>query len=181
MSRRVTAGQSQSLNPDDAYADPAATRKTTCSACSLLVNSNANRTATPAFGSSCASSISGANRRSGKLGLVKTPPDFWLMATTDWRTKNLSIFFWRAGGILMTRLADALSARPTLHTGLEQVNLRGAKLAIALKSKNAFYHLHGTHTRNWRTPPMQNDMPCTFKQMVKPLLQVSGAPEMKRL
>ncbi|MBI2724813.1 MAG: type II toxin-antitoxin system HipA family toxin [Polaromonas sp.] len=112
-----------------------------------------------------------------KLVFVKTLLAFWIMAATDGHAKNFSIFLERGGGYRMTPLYDVLSAWPIIGNGPNQVSPRRAKLAMALRSKNAHYNLQEIHTRHWQTLAQQSGVPNAFDSMVALVLQVPGALE----
>ena len=102
---------------------------------------------------------------------------FWLLAATDGHAKNFSIFLERGGSYRMTPLYDVLSAWPIIGNGPNQVSLRRAKLAMALRGKNAHYHLHEIHTRHWQRLAQQCGVPDAFDHMVALVLQVPDALE----
>jgi len=110
-----------------------------------------------------------------KLVFVKTLLAFWIMAATDGHAKNFSIFLERGGGFRMTPLYDVLSAWPIIGNGPNQVSPRRAKLAMALRGKNAHYHLHEIRTRHWEALARQSGVPGAFDQMVALVLQVPDA------
>ena len=112
-----------------------------------------------------------------KLVFVKAQLAFWLMAATDGHAKNFSIFLERGGGFHMTPLYDVLSVWPIIGTGANQLSPRRAKLAMALRSKNAHYHLHEIHTQHWQTLAQQSGVPDAFDHMVALVLQVPDALE----
>jgi serine/threonine-protein kinase HipA len=120
---------------------------------------------------------SGNNADTDKLTFIKSQLAFWLMAATDGHAKNFSIFLERGGGFHMTPLYDVLSAWPIMGTGPNQVHPRRAKLAMALRSKNAHYHLHEIHTRHWQTLAQQSGVPGAFDQMLALVQRVPDALE----
>lgn len=100
---------------------------------------------------------------------------FWLLAATDGHAKNFSIFLERGGGYRMTPLYDVLSAWPIIGKGPNQISPRRAKLAMALRSRNAHYYLHEIQTRHWQALALQSGVPDAFDQMVGLVLQVPDA------
>ena len=112
-----------------------------------------------------------------KLVFVKAQLAFWLMAATDGHAKNFSIFLERGGDFHMTPLYDVLSAWPIIGNGSNQVSPRRAKLSMALRGKNAHYHLHEINTRHWQALAQQSGVPGAFDQMVALVLQVPHALE----
>ena len=112
-----------------------------------------------------------------KLVFIQAQLAFWLMAVTDGHAKNFSIFLQRGGGYRLTPLYDVLSAWPIIGTGPNEIHPRRAKLAMALRGKNAHYHLHEIHTRHWQQLAQQSGVPGAFEQMVALVLQVPHALE----
>lgn len=87
---------------------------------------------------------------------------FWLMAATDGHAKNFSIFLERGQGYRMTPLYDVLSAWPIIGHGPNQIPFKRAKLAMALRAKNAHYHLHEIQTRHWEVLARQAGVPFAY-------------------
>lgn len=118
-----------------------------------------------------------SNARADSLQFALVQLAFWIMAATDGHAKNFSIFLERRGGYRMTPLYDVLSAWPIIGNGPNQVSPQRAKLAMALRSKNAHYHLQEIHTRHWQTLAQQSGVPHAFDSMVALVLQVPDALE----
>jgi serine/threonine-protein kinase HipA len=119
----------------------------------------------------------GSNAHADVLHFAQVQLAFWIMAATDGHAKNFSIFLERGGNFRMTPLYDVLSAWPIIGNGPNQVSPRRAKLAMALRGKNAHYHLHEIHTRHWEALARQSGVPGAFDQMVALVLQVPDALE----
>ncbi len=100
---------------------------------------------------------------------------FWLMAATDGHAKNFSIFLERGGGYHMTPLYDVISAWPIIGNGPNQISPKRAKLAMALRGKNAHYHLNEIHTRHWEALARSSGVPDAFDQMVALVLLLPDA------
>lgn len=79
----------------------------------------------------------------------KTQIIFWLLAATDGHAKNFSIFHEQSGTYRMTPLYDVLSAWPIIGSGRNQLPKKKAKLAMALRSKNAHYLLSTIQRRHF--------------------------------
>ncbi|MDM0112524.1 type II toxin-antitoxin system HipA family toxin [Variovorax sp. J22R133] len=103
--------------------------------------------------------------RADRLRFVLTQLAFWLLAATDGHAKNYSIFLRRGGGYAMTPLYDMLSAWPIIGKGPSQVPWQKAKLAMALRSKNAHFTLAGIQTRHWQVLAAQSGVDGAFQQM----------------
>ncbi|MEO6322042.1 MAG: HipA domain-containing protein, partial [Polaromonas sp.] len=119
----------------------------------------------------------GSKARDDSLRFVLAQLAFWLMAATDGHAKNFSIFLERGGGFHMTPLYDVLSIWPIIGNGANQISPRRAKLAMALRSKNAHYHLHEISTRHWQGLARQSGVPDAFEHMVTLVQQVPEALE----
>jgi serine/threonine-protein kinase HipA len=74
---------------------------------------------------------------------------FWLLAATDGHAKNFSIFHHAGGNYSFTPLYDVLSAWPIIGHGANLLSLQKAKLAMAVRSKNAHYRIREIQARHW--------------------------------
>lgn len=119
----------------------------------------------------------GSNARQDQLTFALAQLAFWLLAATDGHAKNFSIFHERGGGYRMTPLYDVLSIWPIIGNGPNQVSPRRAKLSMALRSKNAHYHLNEIHVRHWQALAAQTGVPDAFDKMVALVLLVPDALE----
>lgn len=75
---------------------------------------------------------------------------FWLLAATDGHAKNYSIQHRRGGRYGLAPLYDVLSAWPIIGRGPNQVPYQRAKLAMAVRGRNAHYRLGEIEARHWR-------------------------------
>jgi serine/threonine-protein kinase HipA len=75
---------------------------------------------------------------------------FWLLAATDGHAKNFSLHHRRGGGFRLTPLYDVLSAWPIIGNGASQIPYEKAKLAMAMRAKNAHYRLRDIQPRHWQ-------------------------------
>lgn len=124
----------------------------------------------------CLSLLSGSeSAQEDKRRFVLTQLAFWLMAATDGHAKNFSLFLEAGGHFRMTPLYDVLSVWPIIGNGPNQLSPRRAKLAMALRSKDAHYHLHEVHTRRWRALAQQSGVPDAFDAMSALVESVSAA------
>ena len=121
--------------------------------------------------------LASSNAKADSLIFAKTQLAFWLMAATDGHAKNFSIFLQRGGTYRMTPLYDVLSAWPIIGNGANLVSHRRAKLAMAIRGKNAHYHLHEIQTRHWQTLALQSGVPGAFDAMVAMVLLVPSVLE----
>ncbi len=75
---------------------------------------------------------------------------FWLLAATDGHAKNFSIQHRRGGHFGLTPLYDVLSAWPIIGKGARQLPYQRAKLAMAIRGRNAHARLGEIQARHWR-------------------------------
>lgn len=92
-----------------------------------------------------ASSASFEDRRN----FLKAQILFWMLAATDGHAKNFSIHHERGGSFRATPLYDVLSAWPVIGNGRDQWQWKKARLAMAVRSRNAHYHLDRIQRRHW--------------------------------
>ena len=75
---------------------------------------------------------------------------FWLLAATDGHAKNFSVFLLPDGRYRMTPLYDVISLWPVIGKEPNHVPWPSAKLAMAIRSKNAHYTLQSILPRHWQ-------------------------------
>ena len=91
----------------------------------------------------------GARPRADKTAFIKAQIAFWLLAATDGHAKNFSLFLERGGGYRLTPLYDVLSAWPIIGRGANQLDIHKARLAMAVRSKNAHWKIREIEPRHW--------------------------------
>jgi len=74
---------------------------------------------------------------------------FWMLRATDGHAKNFSIFLRPGGTYELAPLYDVLSAYPIIGTGKNQLSPFKAKMAMAVRSKNAHWVMRDTVRRHW--------------------------------
>lgn len=84
-----------------------------------------------------------------RLHFFKTQIVFWLLAATDGHAKNFSIFSLPESRFRATPLYDVLSAHPILGSGANKVAPQRAKLAMAVKGAENYFHLQQMQRRHW--------------------------------
>ena len=84
-----------------------------------------------------------------RLHFFKTQLVFWLLAATDGHAKNFSLFHLPGSRYRATPLYDVLSAHPIIGTGAGQVAPQRAKLAMAVRGTQNYYHLQQIQRRHW--------------------------------
>lgn len=74
---------------------------------------------------------------------------FWMLCATDGHAKNFSLFLRPAGRYQLTPLYDVLSAYPVLGEGPGKISPFKAKMAMAVRSKNAHWKMRDILRRHW--------------------------------
>ena len=74
---------------------------------------------------------------------------FWMLCATDGHAKNFSLFIRPRGRYQLTPLYDVLSAYPVLGEGPSKVSPHKAKLAMAVRTKNAHWKMKDILRRHW--------------------------------
>ena len=74
---------------------------------------------------------------------------FWMLCATDGHAKNFSLFLRPGGRYQLTPLYDVLSAYPVLGDGQGKLSPFKAKLAMAVRSKNAHWKIRDILRRHW--------------------------------
>lgn len=99
---------------------------------------------------------------------------FWLLAATDGHAKNFSLHHRRGGAFGLTPLYDVLSAWPIIGNGASQIPYEKARLAMALRARNAHYRLRDIQVRHWRQLATLSG-PGTWERMVALVGSVDAA------
>ena len=84
-----------------------------------------------------------------KRAFAKAQMVFWLLAATDGHAKNFSLFHERGGTYRLTPFYDVLSAWPIIGNGPRLLQWQKAKLAMAVRSRNAHWKLKDIVPRHW--------------------------------
>ena len=74
---------------------------------------------------------------------------FWMLCATDGHAKNFSLFIRPGGRFQLTPLYDVLSAYPVLGIGTSKISPHKAKLAMAVRTRNAHWKLKDILRRHW--------------------------------
>ncbi len=74
---------------------------------------------------------------------------FWMLCATDGHAKNFSLFLRPHGRYQLTPLYDVLSAYPVLGEGPSKISPFKAKMAMAVRSKNAHWKMRDILRRHW--------------------------------
>jgi serine/threonine-protein kinase HipA len=84
-----------------------------------------------------------------KRAFLKAQIVFWMLAAIDGHAKNFSIFHERGGTYRLTPFYDVLSAWPILGRGAKHLDIHKARLAMAVRSKNAHWRLSEIQPKHW--------------------------------
>lgn len=74
---------------------------------------------------------------------------FWMLCATDGHAKNFSLFIRPGGRYQLTPLYDVLSAYPVLGEGPSKISPHKAKLAMAVRTRNAHWKMKDILRRHW--------------------------------
>jgi serine/threonine-protein kinase HipA len=74
---------------------------------------------------------------------------FWMLCATDGHAKNFSLFLQPGGRYRLTPLYDVLSVYPILGEGAGKLSPFDAKMAMAVRSKNAHRRMREILRRHW--------------------------------
>ena len=75
---------------------------------------------------------------------------FWMLSATDGHAKNFSIFLRPQGAFEMAPLYDVLSVYPMLGEGPGKLSAHRARMAMAVRSKNAHWQVNKILLRHWQ-------------------------------
>jgi serine/threonine-protein kinase HipA len=100
---------------------------------------------------------------------------FWLLAATDGHAKNFSLIHHRGGPFNLTPLYDVISAWPIIGNGPNNISEHDAKLAMALRSKNAHYKLREIHVRHWHDLAQRAGVPAVWELMLRLVQDIPAA------
>lgn len=89
------------------------------------------------------------NATADKRAFLKAQMLFWMLAATDGHAKNFSIFLERGGGYRLTPFYNVLSAWPIIGRAANQIDWRKARLAMAVRGRNAHWRLTEILPRHW--------------------------------
>lgn len=74
---------------------------------------------------------------------------FWMLRATDDHAKNFSLFLRPGGRYQLSPLYDVLSVYPILGEGAAKVSPFKARMAMAVRSKNAHWKIRDIFRRHW--------------------------------
>lgn len=74
---------------------------------------------------------------------------FWMLGATDGHAKNFSLFLRPGGRYQLTPLYDVLSAWPVLGEGPGAISAHKARMAMAVRGRNAHWKLREILPRHW--------------------------------
>jgi len=100
---------------------------------------------------------------------------FWLLAATDGHAKNFSINHRVGATFSMTPLYDVLSAWPIIGHGRNQLPIKKATLAMAVRGARAHYKLGEIQSRHWEALATRTGIPGLWNRMLGLVEGASGA------
>ncbi|MFC4276115.1 type II toxin-antitoxin system HipA family toxin [Achromobacter aloeverae] len=74
---------------------------------------------------------------------------FWMLRATDGHAKNFSIFLHAGGSYQLAPLYDVLSAYPIIGKGANMLSPLKARMAMAVRSRNAHWKMNEIQRRHW--------------------------------
>ncbi len=89
-------------------------------------------------------------REQDRRDFFKAQLIFWMLCATDGHAKNFSLFLRPGGRYQLTPLYDVLSAYPVLGDGPNKLSPFKARMAMAVRSKNAHWKMHDILRRHWQ-------------------------------
>lgn len=95
----------------------------------------------------------------------------WMLAAPDGHAKNFSIHLLPGGQFSLTPLYDVLSAWPVIGKGANQFQWQKVKMAMALRSKNAYYRMQSIQRRHWNVVAKRNAMGFDFENAIQDILK----------
>jgi len=100
-----------------------------------------------------------------RLHFIKSQFVFWLLAASDGHAKNFSVSINEGGHFQLTPLYDVLSAWPIIGNQPNQIPYQKAKLAMAVRTKNAHYRFDDVTRRHWQEFTRKLGVPNAFEEM----------------
>ncbi|MDB5819252.1 MAG: hipA [Rhizobacter sp.] len=100
---------------------------------------------------------------------------FWLLAGIDGHAKNFSIFLKGGDRFSLTPLYDVLSAWPLIGRGRNKLALQDAKLAMAVRGKNAHWRLGEILARHWQGLALRHGGEALWAEMLALVAGVDAA------
>jgi len=91
---------------------------------------------------------------------------FWLLGALDGHAKNFSLALLPGGRYRLTPLYDVLSFWPLIGEGPNQLSLHKARMAMAVRGKNAHYKVTEIQARHWKELVNKAGEPEAFDHMV---------------
>lgn len=100
-----------------------------------------------------------------RIHFIKTQFMFWLLAASDGHAKNFSVSINEGGHFQLTPLYDVLSAWPIIGNHPNQIPYQKAKLAMAIRTRNAHYNFDEIALRHWQELTRKLGVPNAFEEM----------------
>ena len=104
-------------------------------------------------------------REHDRTTFVLAQLSFWLLAATDGHAKNFSIVLKPGHDYALTPLYDIISMWPMIGAGVNRIAPQDARLAMAVRAKNAHYRLKDIQTRHWQQLAATCGVPAVWDAM----------------
>jgi serine/threonine-protein kinase HipA len=103
---------------------------------------------------------------------------FWMLCATDGHAKNFSLFLRPGGRYQLAPLYDVLSVYPILGEGPGRVSPHRARMAMAVRTKNAHWRMRDILRRHWVTLGARHGIVTEDGRQVEALIDeiVAGTP-----
>lgn len=99
-----------------------------------------------------------SQREKDRYTFFKAQLLFWMLGATDGHAKNFSLFLQPQGAFEMTPLYDVLSVYPMMGKRPGQLAPQKARMAMALRTKNAHWKLAEIQRRHWQEVGQRYDI-----------------------
>lgn len=96
---------------------------------------------------------------------------FWMLAATDGHAKNFSLFLGAGGTYRLTPFYDVLSAWPYMVGKGAKLSKKKAKLAMAIRSKNAHYLIDEIQRRHWNEMARRCGLGLNAENLIQELIE----------
>jgi serine/threonine-protein kinase HipA len=116
-----------------------------------------------------------ADAETDRLAFQLAQLSFWLLAACDGHAKNFSIFRRPGDSYVLTPFYDIISYWPYIGGEAHRLDLREARMAMALRSKNAHYGVNTIQARHWHALALKNGGPGVWEAMLSLVERVESA------
>jgi serine/threonine-protein kinase HipA len=108
-----------------------------------------------------------------RMNFLKAQLAFWMLAAPDGHAKNFSVFIGPGDHFWATPLYDVMSAWPVIGNGAREFQWRKIKLAMALRTSNAHYHVSEIQRRHWNEVAKANALGHDFEAVINSITSIT--------